>query len=321
MKRLTLAAALIVGTLSPASAGRFGGSEPFDFLFLDGGALQAAVGGAFAAGGGDANTITYNPAGLAAHEENHVSLMRHTLFQGVTRDHVALSFRNGFGLSLDRVKFGTLRRTTLAAPNGEGQGEFGATSQSLAGGFGWMATDRLSFGWSGKYIQESIDGTRAKAFAADLGAQYILSSYPLWRLGVAVQNIGGKTRFESNREQLPLIIRWGSAIRFPLFGRTFGFLADIEQDPGGRITPHAGITTIFAPPLHLRLGFNGRNDAGIGITAGFGLAWRGVSFDYAMVPFGGLGTSHLMSFGFRWGPPVEGRVLPDPAGKFFENNP
>ena len=55
MKRARFAFVLMIALLarSWAAAGDFAGSEPFQFLFLDGGAAQAASGGAFTAGSGD----------------------------------------------------------------------------------------------------------------------------------------------------------------------------------------------------------------------------------------------------------------------------
>ena len=53
--------------------------------------------------------------------------------------------------------------------------------------------------------------------------------------------------------------------------------------------------------MPLRLGFNSRNDAGPGITAGVGWAQPNFSIDYALVPFGDLGAAHRISATVRWG--------------------
>ncbi len=321
MKRFILAIALLAGTISNLHAERFAGTEPFDFLLLDSGALAASVGGAFSAGGGDANIMAYNPAGLAHQTENHVSLMHHSIFQGVSRDKISLAFRNGFGMSLDSLSFGQIERTTLSNPNGTGLGEFDASAQAIAAGIGWPLSERLTVGWSGKFIRETIDGTRGQAWAADAGLQYQASDEPIWKIGIAAQNIGTKTKFESKSEPLPLTLRWGSALQLNILGRSFGLLTDLEQNPSGRVSPHVGITAIAAPGLSLRLGYNGRNDAGIGITGGFGLAWNSATFDYSIVPSGNLGSSHMLTFGYRWGPRAREAVFSDTTGKFIENNP
>lgn len=316
MKRLLLPLLIGLCALPRAQAGRFAGAEPFDFLFMDAGALQTALGGAFTAGGGDADVLAYNPAGLALQTENHASFMHQNHFQGVTREHIAVALRSGFGLSLDHLNFGDIQRTTLSNPAGTGLGEFQATAQSIAAGFGRQAGDRTAFGLAVKHVRETIDGTLGSAWVLDAGANYRAGDAPLWQLGVAVQNIGTKTKFESKREPLPLAVRWGSALQFDWLGRPVGVLTDLDQDPDGRFSPRIGIAVIAAPGLSLRVGYNGRNDAGIGVTAGFGIQWSGASIDYALVPFGNLGVSHQLSLGLRWGPAAMGRVLPDATGRF-----
>lgn len=318
--RRPFAALALVLLAATAKAGRFAGDQPFDFLYLDAGALQAAVGGAFAAGAGDANAIAYNPAGLASLPENHASFMHTEHFQGVVREHLAAAFRGGLGFAVDRLSYGTLTRTTLSHPSG-GVGTFDASAETLTAGFGRPLSDRFSLGASAKFIRETIDGARASAWAADAGAQLEMGDDPYWRLGVSVRNMGTKAKFETARESLPLSVLWGSALRWELLGRPVGLLIDLEQDPDGRFVPHAGATVIAAGALSLRIGYNGRNDAALGLTGGFGIQWESLSVDYAFVPFGALGASHQMSLGFRWGPAELERAFTDPPGKFIENNP
>jgi len=287
---------------SPAEARRFGGREPFDFLFLDAGAMQASMGGAFAAGAGDANALAYNPAGLAAMEEHHVSLMRNSLFADARRDHIAAATRSGLGITIDSVQFGSLQRTTLSDPDGDTLGSFSPSALSAAVGLGMQAGEIWSWGVAARHTREEIDGARASALSFDVGVQLHPSDDPPWRLGLSVQNIGGRTRFESESEPLPLNIRWGGALRLGLFGQGIGLVADAEQDPDGGFLLHAGATTVVAEILTLRTGYSTRNDAGLGMTGGFGIGWQGLTFDYALVPFGDLGTAHWFTLGLRWGP-------------------
>jgi len=301
MRGLALFAACLLVPAAPAGAVRYAGSEPFEFLFLDGGALQAGVGGAFTAGRGHADGLAYNPASLADMDFNHVSFMRTSHFQGVRRDHVAAALRSGFGFSFDSVGYGDIERTTLSSPSG-GMGTFSAKSQSAAFAFATPLGERLAVGAAARHIRETIDDATARVWAADIGAQWRLFASPPIVLGAAVRNLGPKARFSVREEELPRTLRWGAAAALSVLERPVHLLADAVQDRRGHLTHHLGISVMAAPMLSLRLGYNGRNDAGIGITAGFGLHWQGLSFDYAMAPYGALGSSHQLSLGLRWGP-------------------
>ena len=287
----------------------YGGARPFEMLFLDAGAVQGALGGAFGAGADDPNILAYNPAGLTTLESPKASFMHTAHFQDVSREHIALG-GPGWGLSLDYLRYGEINRRTLSNPDGNGLGSFSPNALSAAAGLGLPLTDALSVGAALRHTRESIDGTTGTAYSADVGAQAVLLEEPLLRVGVAVQNAGPQTRFQSRKESLPLNVRWGSALGLGLLGRPVVFLADANHDEGGRLVVQAGLTTPLTEGVALRVGYNGRNDAGLGITGGFGVEWGQLSVDYALAPYGALGMSHQLSLGWSFGRPEVGSVLP-----------
>lgn len=65
----------------------------------------------------------------------------------------------------------------------------------------------------------------------------------------------------------------------------------------------------------LRLGFDGRNDAGPGLTAGLGAGGEGLWADYAFVPFGELGSAHRVSLTLRWGGAAAPAAVRSSAGR------
>ncbi|MBI2362748.1 MAG: UPF0164 family protein, partial [Elusimicrobia bacterium] len=219
----------------PAAWGRgYGGARPFELLFLDAGAAQGALGGAFGAGADDPNVLAYNPAGLTTLESVKASLMHTAHFQDVAREHLALA-GPGWGTTLDYLSYGSIKRRTLSNPDGTGLGSFSPNALSAAAGLAFPLTDSLSVGAAFRHTRETIDGTTGSAYSADAGAQAVLLEEPLLRVGVAVQNAGPKTRFESVQESLPLNIRWGSALGFGLLGRPMVLLADANHDENGRL--------------------------------------------------------------------------------------
>lgn len=307
-----LAALLLAAVLAlPAGARGYGGARPFEMLFLDAGAAQGALGGAFGAGADDPNVLAYNPAGLVTLDSPRAALMHTAHFQDVTREHLALG-GPGWGTSVDYLKYGQINRRTLSNPDGRGLGSFAPYALSAAAGFGVPLTDELSAGAAVRHTRESIDGSVGAAFSADVGFQYVVSDDPLLRLGASLQNAGPRARFDSASEQLPMNVRWSGAVGFGLFDRPVVLLADVNHDETGRLAIQGGATTPLNDLLALRVGYNGRNDAGLGITGGFGVEWGQLSVDYALAPYGALGMVHQLSLGWRFGVKEVRPVLPQP---------
>ncbi len=300
--RILLCALLcLAASAKPPEASAYAGADSFDFLFMESGARQSALGGAFVAGSNDANVLAYNPAGLAAMSSHHASFMHTSLFQSVQREHLAVAFRDGFGFSFDRLTFGELTRTTLSNPSGADADGFRPSATVLAAGGGLPLTDSLSVGTSLKYIRQSIDDVTASAWAGDAGIQAGILEEPALIAGFAVQNFGSRARFLSQREPLPLNVRAGAALSLDIFGAPVSFSFEANKASERDLILNGGLAISLHEHFTLRFGHNTRNDAGPGFAFGFGLIYSDYTFDYALVPYGVLGTSHQISLGIRWG--------------------
>jgi len=288
------------GLAGRARAAQYAGADPFDFLFLDAGARQAALGGAAAATGNDPECLAYNPAGLAFMESHAVSFIHTAHFQGVTRERLSLATRDGLGFSVDHIDYGAIQRTTLSNPAGTGLDSFTPTAMSLAVGYGADLGSGWGAGVAAKHVREDIDSHLAAAYAVDAGLQ-LRVRHPEMLVGLSVQNMGPKVQYLAKPEALPLNVKLGGAVYGRVLEVPFGLMTDVNKVPDGRIIVNAGAALEVRDGLGVRVGFNGRNDAGLGLTAGFGVELGSLTFDYAIVPFGALGYSHLFGFGLRWG--------------------
>jgi len=297
----TAAALLALWILAPpeAWAGGTVGATPFNFLFSDANARPAALGGAYAAAATDANALLYNPAGLADMRGNEVTLEHAELFQGITQEYAAAALEQGFGVMANTLSFGQIQRTTISDPTGSGLGSFGIRDIAASVGYGRSFHNGiLSLGLAAKYISETIDAVTAQSGAVDLGALADLSPFGLpLKAAFVVQNMGAAAKFQSEREDLPLNFKAGLAYQ-PM--RPGLVLFDVNAPKTGSPTISAGGEYVVLGVLALRLGYNGRNEAGSGLTVGGGITWREFSADYAFVPFGDLGDSSRFSLSFRW---------------------
>lgn len=317
---INVAAAALLAALpaAPAHAAGSAGATPFNFIFLDADARPVALGGAYAALAGDANALLYNPAGLGALKSHQLTLMHSQYFQGITQEYAAFAYnvgendqynenrygngytgrRQGWGVMLNTLSFGAIQRTTLSNPDGTGLSNFGLRDSVVAFGYGAQVRPGLSVGAAVKGFYETVDNAALSAPAADAGLLYAPASLPL-SFGFAAQNLGpgARTRGSSGTEPLPATVRAGAAV-FVGQGGLLSF--DVVETRGGRPTIHAGAEYAAFDRLALRAGYDGKNEAGPGVTAGLGVLLPGASVNYAFVPFGVLGDAHRISLEFRW---------------------
>ena len=302
MKTLTassLAFLLMTGAALSSHAAAAGG-ESFDFLLFDPSARAIALGGAYTALATDSNALFYNPAGLARMKSHEASFMHNQYVEGLTQEHLAFAARQGWGLDLNFLNFGGIPRTRLDAPDG-GIGTVGMTDLAFGGGYGHAFNDWFSAGAGLKFLREKIDNTTAGGFAADLGALASVPSLPGLSFGASLLNAGPGVRFQSRKENLPLLARAGAAYAFPMAKTDNMAALDLTKARTDKLRLGFGVETVIDKLLALRFGFTTRNDAGIGITGGVGFIWKALGVDYAFVPFGDLGVAHRLSLTFRWG--------------------
>jgi len=305
--RLSLLTGLLSAGISVCSAGGTEGATPFDFLFLDSAARPAALGGAYAAVPGGPETLDYNPAGLGLAGSNAAAFNHRSHFQDASQQTAGLMLKpgftakapGGFAFTLNTVSFGDIARTTLSNPSGTGLGDFSIRDWALAAGYGQKIKDDLYLGIGLKYLRETIDNVSGDAAAIDIGVMLGLEQYGLpVKAGAAIQNVGTKVKFQSDREDLPANLKAGLAYNFP--GDKAVIALDMNSARRGESTLHAGFELKLLEALKFRLGYNGRNEAANGLTFGAAGACGDFTLEYAYAPYGDLGGSGILGLGFKW---------------------
>ncbi|OGR76397.1 MAG: hypothetical protein A2X32_12440 [Elusimicrobia bacterium GWC2_64_44] len=333
-----LAAALLLCLSGgPAAAAKLypsAGTTSAAFLKLGAGARGVAMAGAFSGVPGDPFSIYWNPAGLAYQgADKGLAFFHNEYFQGLGQEFLAYSApsaRGGWGLGLnyfytakDLERRSGLNEADPLAPISPSEGKFGAYDVALSAGYGFRAGDGLALGGAVKFIRQSIDDETGAAPALDLGA---LRSFS-WRggeytAGLAVLNLGPGIKFVSKSYPLPLTFKAGLSRRLD----ENGALAALElQKPVDNYPSVAlGVEYPLTGRLALRSGYRYRlhgNELGAwsGFSAGAGVAFDRLTFDYAFTPFGVLGNSHRFSINLRFGaakaaPAARAAPPPAPAG-------
>ncbi|MBU2461817.1 conjugal transfer protein TraF, partial [bacterium] len=149
-------------------------------------------------------------------------------------------------------------------------------------------------GASAKYNSQKIDDKTGTGIGIDIGTLYQMKNITL---GAAVQNFGlSKIKFIDKEESLPMIIKAGCGykVRDALLG------IDISKPNDNSIKFNLGGEYQINPVLTLRAGYNSTLDEGSGITAGFGITHRNLTFNGAYLDAGELGSTFRLSSSIRF---------------------
>lgn len=282
------------------------------FLKIGAGARAAAMGGAYTAVADDANAVAWNPAGLAGIARRELTATHMELRAGTRHDFLGYAQPTRYGVFAAAASY--LSHAAISGRNASGQpdGSFdawdGAFSAAYGARIGFFPALRL--GTAVKLIQSRLADAGASSVAVDFGARY-QSNEELGKgaviAGLSVQNIGRGMRFLEEASPLPLTVAAGLGYRLPV-GVTLA--VDYKHRPrGGSSELSAGTEYAIFPAVALRAGYDSKfaGDAALsgqapfgGFAAGFGVKIGGFVVDYALTPFGELGSAQRFSIGGRF---------------------
>jgi len=291
----------------------YSGTTGFSFLNLPVGARATAMGQAFTSVPNDVQGLVYNPANLATMAASQLSFQHLTYVEDVDQEAIAFGHAGrdeelSWGLSSDYLRVGNITRTVATAPSsGDGFTEAGTFSTyDMALGLSGAApvTEDLKAGATVKFLHESLADASSSAGALDGGIVYRLNDEHSWNLGAAVQNVGFASKFADAAVKLPTALRAGiSGQPFAQWLLSSDYVKRVdtkgELDIGGEVTPRRFIS--------LRMGYRyAQTSPDLGglsnFSAGLGLRFKQMSFDYAFIPLGDLGITHRISVNYRFKP-------------------
>ena len=315
---------ILAGVLiSPPSSAGGPGTSAAPVLKLGFGARPIGLGEAFVSVANDVSALHYNPAGLAypAFDDGIQSQGRYEalasqaiLVQGVSMTQLGL-VRRPFGLSLTHMTLGGIEQRT--AETADPEGKFGASSLALGASYGRMVGP-IGVGATAKLIRETIGSYSASALALDLGALHRFEKVPV-SVGISVANLGRGLRYIDLTSPLPTIVRVGASYGMTrAFPHTLSLQLDFPRDSG--VVMRLGGEYLGFGPIALRGGYQtvasdqrqastgkalGSTASGLtnfyGLFVGAGLRTKYGNLDYALVPYGELGTAHRLSFSLKFG--------------------
>ncbi len=303
----TIAGLILLSSL-PAFA-ESPGTSAVNFLKIGTGAKGSAMGEAQAAVTEDVNASYWNPAGLARVRFQEISLMHYELVEGIRYQQAVYgrptpkygTFAGGVSL----LDYGSIQGYS---PGGLPTGSVEASNLLLTASWAKQFSEKskLSGGASLKYLRSDLAGFKASVPMVDLGVLYPFDWGRLHglRLAGTVRNLGPKIKYDRTGSPLPRQLVIGSGLS--ALGGNLNIALDIVSPSDNDPYLATGIEYQLFDIVKLRAGYNGLSKfIGDGVTYGMGLQFNNWNIDYALVPFGDLGSTNRISVGVRFGRAME----------------
>jgi hypothetical protein len=298
IKKIFIVSCLLTVVNFAQSAGNSG----LSFLKFGFGARNIAMADAGTAASNDLTALFYNPAKLTMNESSEIMFMHNEWIQDVRSEILGVkSFLFGipFALGFNVTNVGNIEiRTKPGDPESTFDANYFFGSVSTA----FDLTDEISTGITGKYLYEGLLSDEATGFGIDVGLNYLT---PIKNLSASavIKNLGSMNQLGHEKTKLPSEFRIGGAYDFDLGENIFNLISvfelqkylvtdDIHFNIAGEV--------FYNKLLALRAGYQSGYESR-GFTAGIGLHWGNLGFDFAFLPFKlGLGNANLFSIQFRF---------------------
>ena len=277
-----------------------------EFLKIGTDAKAMAMGSAYTAAASGTDALYYNPAGLSGTKGYELAFSHANWLLDSRHDFVGFAFplklrgrQLGGGLGVTRLSNAGMEGRGADRSAG---GSFDSYDQAVSLALG-ARSGGYSFGLGGKYIESSIAGEKAKAFAIDLGVNRSLNNLPV-SIGFAVQNLGTPMKYMTQRDPLPVSIAAGLMLEIiPGFNITLDTRRLLHEKSN---VFSVGSDYSFMPGFALRTGYMINNVTAIGGLGGFsggvGMTLFATQLDYSITPFAGLGNAQKISLKKKFGP-------------------
>jgi len=308
---LALASALLWASSSSAAI-RKTGINSAAFLKIGVGARMVALGSAATTIEHDANMIFWNPAGIDMEGGKVQATFTHNnwIF-GMSHEAGAVTYSvpgiGTFGVGMIYLGLSDIPADRDIAPKGfeEYQTDmktgdsYDYSDMAVMVSYARRFTDRFVMAGTLKFINSSIDGETASAYAVDFGVIYWTGFRDL-RIGARINNLGSDLKFFDIAAPIPLCFSIGTSMSLVREGpNAFTTFIDFTKPQDTRQLVFSGIEYKLKDVLSVRGGYK-FNYSGIrdrrgykltdeGYSAGIGLIvptpWVNLRLDYAFTNF------------------------------------
>lgn len=298
MKKLFFIVLISSSILTAQTAGNSG----LAFLKLGFGARNIAMGDLGVATANDVTALNYNPALISGFTKSQLLFTHNELIQDSRSELFGASFslfNLPFALGINTT---TISDIEIRTQPGEAQSSFNINYFYVSLSSGFDITENLSLGVTAKYLNENLFLAEANGWGFDLGVNYKNVIEGL-NIGASLRNIGSMNELLHEKTELPVDLRIGAAYYFAVNNlesdiTVTGGLQKYTASDDSHI--HLGAEFLFKKMFAVRAGYMSGYETK-GLTAGLGIFWSSINFDYAFTPYDfDLGSSHTISLMYNF---------------------
>jgi hypothetical protein len=238
---IILVAALIIPNLIYAEIFAKVGTAGLQFLKLGVDARAIGMGEAYTAVTNDISSVYWNPAGLALRYENQVFFSHTQYVANIMHEFVAVSRVTNIGSFALSASLLHMDQMDVYDGGWEPTGEtFTASDLAVGLTYANAFTDKFSFGFTGKYLQENLDEYSVSGYSFDLGSLYNVG----WRnltVGMSVRNFGPDMKYDVDEDDIdvpedPLVDNYPEAQSFKIpLNFSLGIAIDLYSNDNNRL--------------------------------------------------------------------------------------
>lgn len=308
--------------------GLMGYAEPFapvgtsvgQFLTIGVGGREVAMGEAVTANTKGSGSVFWNPAGVVDGGANDIYAAYNQWPAGIHVGALSYAYSNKsigtFAVNAKYLNFGKMEITTVENPNGTGE-MLSMSNYAIGLSYGRYLTDRVSIGLTAKLVNEKYGSNGYTTVAWDVGLIYRADVRNL-KIGMSIQNFSNSVQFsgtyidysnsdsyltgtelEFEKWSLPMTFRFGAVIDVYNEGANKVIAALDMVHPNDNVEQYnIGVEYAYDNMIYVRTGYKLSAYEG-GFSAGFGILWNNIMFDYALTGLGKLGVTNRLSIGYN----------------------
>jgi hypothetical protein len=298
MKNIILILLLI--TLFDASA-QNAGNTGLSFLKFGFGARNSAMGDLGNVISEDLSALHYNPSKLSSNSGNEVMVSHNSWIQDISSQMFGIKtsiygIPIAFGFNITNISDIEIRTKP-----GEPQAKFNANYFYGSISSAYSFSNDFSVGATIKYLYEGILNDEATGFVFDFGLNY-LTPFENLSFSAVVRNLGSMNALRNQSTKLPSEFRLGPQYKFDFSDYNLDLVIAGEYQKYFDSDSHInfGLEVIYNKLFALRSGYQTNYEIR-DFSAGFGLMWGNLRFDYSFIPFkSGIGSSNIFSLAFSF---------------------